>query len=113
MWETCEAATSGVRYRRRRGRDEPVVVTVETEVGEPVGGANVTVESGTLALSEPQRLGTTDADGTARGHIDATDVNFRPGQREGTLTVAVEPPADAGTAYRDGASNAELVVVAS
>ncbi|AXG05168.1 carboxypeptidase regulatory-like domain-containing protein [Haloplanus rubicundus] len=87
--------------------EQTLELTVVGADGSAVADATVLVKSGSATLDGVAK-GTTDEDGTVR--ISVTP-SLRANQDEGTLTVAVKPPA--GSGYVDRRGNTKVLVVRS
>lgn len=85
--------------------DHRVAITAIDSSGSPVSDATIVV-SGASAHLEEVAVAKTGPDGVARVSIDAA---LGPNQEQGTLAIAVKPPA--GSQYMDKRANAEILVI--
>lgn len=85
--------------------EQSIDVTAVDADGNPVEGATVVVKSGTADV-DGVATATTGADGVATVHLDP---DLGPNQDDGTLEIAVKPPA--GSEYVDRRENTNILVV--
>ena len=86
------------------GRTDLTLTVVDPD-GQPVANATVVVESGTATLAGVE-TGETGTDGTVTVGIAPS---LGPNQDDGTVEIAIKPPANGG--YTDRRANTDVLVV--
>lgn len=117
---TTEYDTSVVKDAT--GGTTDVTITVVTDEGEPVSGAQVLVSSGTATVKDTPKVFTADGGGnnnevtitvweedhSPSSPSNEVETDFRSDQNKGTIQIEVQPPTDSN--FEDEQDNPEIIV---